>query len=105
MARGGSRGPGAALVSERPRLRPYQPAWWVVGAVRLYQSLLSPLLGDNCRYLPSCSTYAVEAIEGHGLLRGAWLAMRRVGRCHPFREGGVDPVPPPRERASARRSG
>ena len=74
-------------------LKPYQPSWWAVLFVRLYQKLVSPLTGRNCRYLPTCSTYAAEALETHGFLRGTWLALKRVGRCHPFREGGYDPVP------------
>jgi uncharacterized protein len=61
--------------------------------VRSYQVVLSPLLGGQCRYYPSCSAYAIEALEKHGALRGSWLAARRVGRCHPFRPGGYDPVP------------
>lgn len=79
---------------DRTSLRPYQAAWWIRGVVRLYQRLLSPLMGRNCRYLPTCSQYAVEALERHGAVRGSWLAVRRVGRCHPFRDGGYDPVPP-----------
>ena len=61
--------------------------------VRAYQLVLSPLLGGQCRYYPTCSAYAIEAIERHGGLRGTWLAARRIGRCHPFRPGGFDPVP------------
>ena len=61
--------------------------------VRAYQVALSPLLGGQCRYYPTCSAYAIEAIERHGGVRGAWLAARRIGRCHPFRPGGYDPVP------------
>ncbi|MDQ6611116.1 MAG: membrane protein insertion efficiency factor YidD [Gemmatimonadota bacterium] len=64
----------------------------VVG-VRAYQVVLSPIFGGSCRYYPSCSTYAIEALERHGALRGGWLALRRIGRCHPFRPGGFDPVP------------
>lgn len=78
---------------EERRLRPYHPAWWALALIRLYRRLVSPSLGANCRYLPTCSAYAAEAIERHGMVRGGWLAMRRVGRCHPFREGGYDPVP------------
>jgi len=62
-------------------------------AIRAWQLLLSPLLGPSCRFAPSCSGYACEAILRHGALRGAWLAARRLGRCHPFHEGGFDPVP------------
>lgn len=61
--------------------------------VRMYQIVLSPLLPASCRYYPSCSTYAIEALERHGALRGGWLTLRRLGRCNPFRPGGYDPVP------------
>ena len=63
--------------------------------IRGYQLLISPLLGNHCRFYPSCSQYAREAIERHGALRGGWLAIRRVLRCHPWHPGGVDPVPEP----------
>lgn len=65
----------------------------LVALVRLYQVGLSPLLPASCRYYPSCSAYAIEALERHGALRGGWLALKRLGRCHPFRAGGFDPVP------------
>ena len=65
----------------------------LVLAVRGYQVAISPLLPPACRYYPTCSHYAVEALERHGALRGGWLALRRILRCHPFRPGGYDPVP------------
>ncbi|MFN8570438.1 MAG: membrane protein insertion efficiency factor YidD [Gemmatimonadaceae bacterium] len=61
--------------------------------VRAYQLYLSPLLPSACRYYPSCSAYAVEALEKYGFLKGTALAARRIARCHPFRSGGYDPVP------------
>jgi len=61
--------------------------------VRLYQRVVSPLLPPACRFYPSCSTYAIQALERHGALRGSLLAARRLGRCHPFHPGGIDPVP------------
>ena len=68
--------------------------WLLIKLVRGYQLLLSPLLGSRCRYFPSCSSYAIEAIEVHGVLRGLLLSIKRIGRCHPLAEGGLDPVPP-----------
>lgn len=67
----------------------------LVLGVRAYQVLLSPLLPAACRYTPSCSHYAIEALETHGALRGGWLAVKRIARCHPFHAGGYDPVPDP----------
>ncbi|HVZ49615.1 MAG TPA: membrane protein insertion efficiency factor YidD [Gemmatimonadaceae bacterium] len=61
--------------------------------VRLYQVAIGPLLPSSCRYFPTCSAYAIEALEKHGAVRGTWLAAKRVARCHPFRPGGFDPVP------------
>jgi putative membrane protein insertion efficiency factor len=61
--------------------------------IRLYRLTVSPLLGQRCRFYPSCSQYAIEAIEKHGVLRGTWLALRRLVRCHPRSPGGVDLVP------------
>lgn len=80
---------------KRTAYRLYHPARWVLGSIALYRRYISPRLGNNCRYLPTCSAYAMEAIETHGLARGSGLAIRRIGRCHPFREGGLDPVPVP----------
>ena len=68
-------------------------AWPLILLVRAYQLFLSPFLPPSCRYTPSCSAYAIEALQRHGALRGGWLALRRIGRCHPFRPGGYDPVP------------
>lgn len=70
------------------------PAKLLVGFVRGYQLLLSPVLGSNCRFEPSCSHYTIEALQTHGAFKGTWLAVRRVGRCHPWHPGGYDPVPP-----------
>lgn len=61
--------------------------------LQTYKYLISPLIGQNCRFYPSCSDYAREAVERHGVVRGLWLALRRVGRCHPWNSGGFDPVP------------
>ncbi|OYU14538.1 MAG: membrane protein insertion efficiency factor YidD [Alphaproteobacteria bacterium PA4] len=65
----------------------------LIAPVRLYQVALSPLLPPSCRYTPSCSTYAVEALARHGPVKGLWLAVRRIGRCHPWGASGYDPVP------------
>jgi hypothetical protein len=67
----------------------------LIALVRLYQRTLSPLLGSHCRFLPSCSEYAVMALTEWGALRGSWLALRRLARCHPFTEAGLD-LPPTR---------
>jgi len=61
--------------------------------VKIYQRLVSPLLPRACRFYPSCSAYAVQALERHGALRGSWLALKRLARCHPFHPGGLDAVP------------
>ncbi len=66
--------------------------------VRGYQLLISPVLGSNCRYMPTCSAYTIEAMEKHGAFKGVWMGIKRVGRCHPFHEGGYDPVPDPKKK-------
>lgn len=65
----------------------------VLAAIRLYQRAISPGLGTTCRYQPTCSRYAYEAVEEHGAIRGGWMGLRRIARCHPGRPGGYDPVP------------
>ena len=64
-----------------------------IGLVRAYSWFISPVLGPNCRFEPTCSAYAEEALRQHGLVRGLWFAVRRLGRCHPWHAGGWDPVP------------
>jgi putative membrane protein insertion efficiency factor len=71
--------------------------------IRVYQVAISPLLGNNCRFHPTCSEYASEALHQHGTMRGSWLALRRICRCHPWNPGGFDPVPP-RDRKSAEKT-
>jgi putative membrane protein insertion efficiency factor len=66
----------------------------VVLCLRLYRLVISPLYGPTCRFYPSCSEYALIAVDRHGVIRGGWLAVRRLLRCHPWNPGGVDPVPP-----------
>lgn len=65
----------------------------LLGMIAVYRYAISPMLGRNCRFMPSCSEYASEAIHRHGSVRGGWLALRRVLRCHPWNPGGYDPVP------------
>jgi putative membrane protein insertion efficiency factor len=78
-------------VEDRPRLF----AGLLVAVIRGYQRWLSPLMGRRCRYYPTCSSYAIEALTTHGLITGGGLALRRLSRCHPFSPGGVDHVPVP----------
>lgn len=67
--------------------------------IRLYQRLVSPLIPPRCRFYPTCSAYAVQALQRHGVLYGTWLTLKRLTRCHPLNPGGFDPVPEPRTRA------
>jgi putative membrane protein insertion efficiency factor len=95
-------------LSQKEKKGTGQAARLVIGTIGLYQRFVSPMLGSRCRYVPTCSRYASDSIAAHGLRRGSWLAVRRLGRCHPFRDGGHDPVPrslvtpaPPTGRGSA----
>ena len=74
-------------------LRYLRPRYLAVGTIRLYQKLVSGRMAANCRYQPTCSQYSAEAIERFGSVKGIWLGMKRIGRCHPLRPGGYDPVP------------
>ncbi len=69
------------------------PGNTLVLLIRLYKIVLSPFLGRNCRFEPGCANYMIEAVQKHGAVRGFWLGARRIGRCHPWHEGGYDPVP------------
>ncbi len=71
----------------------------LIGLLRAYRALISPLYGQVCRYYPSCSAYALGAVQEHGSIRGSWLAVRRLARCHPWAAGGVDHVPPRRSKS------
>lgn len=66
-----------------------------IGLILVYRACISPFLGPNCRYQPTCSAYAIDALKAHGPIRGGWLALRRIGRCHPWGGHGFDPVPSP----------
>jgi uncharacterized protein len=87
----------AAAAGRKPSAAARLLAVAVVG----YQRFVSPLLGPHCRFYPSCSAYALEAVRVHGAARGSWLAVRRLSRCHPFHPGGLDPVPPARTATAA----
>ena len=65
----------------------------ILKLIKVYRLLLSPWTGHQCRFHPTCSHYAEEAVAEHGALKGAWLAIKRIGKCHPWHEGGIDPVP------------
>ena len=76
-----------------------------VGILAAYRAVISPLYGDVCRYYPSCSSYALQAIQQHGVVRGIWLGARRILRCHPWAAGGVDDIPEPHSRFATTRAG
>lgn len=75
------------------RARHSLPSKLLMGAVRFYQKFISPGLPPSCRFYPTCSEYTLQAIAKYGALKGTWLGIKRVGRCHPFHPGGYDPVP------------
>ena len=87
----------APVLTARPARSPL--AGVLRACVQAYRWTISPLLGPSCRYYPTCSAYALDALDEHGALRGTWLAATRILRCHPWHEGGYDPVPPGRHRA------
>lgn len=68
-------------------------SWFFLMLIRFYQYAISPMLGANCRFTPTCSQYGVEAIKKYGPFKGGWLALKRIGRCHPWGKHGHDPVP------------
>ncbi|MFT5839889.1 MAG: putative membrane protein insertion efficiency factor [Flavobacteriales bacterium] len=69
-----------------------------IGIIKLYQMVLSPMLGPTCRFHPSCSYYAIDAITEHGLIKGTWISIKRILKCHPLNNGGYDPVPKKRQK-------
>ncbi|WLD56785.1 membrane protein insertion efficiency factor YidD [Salinispirillum sp. LH 10-3-1] len=70
-------------------------AWVLKKIVRGYQVAISPLMAPRCRFYPTCSSYAIEALEKHGAVKGSWLTIKRISKCHPLHPGGLDPVPDP----------
>ncbi|WP_439444198.1 membrane protein insertion efficiency factor YidD [Listeria aquatica] len=74
----------------------------LVGLIRVYRKFISPLTPPSCRFLPTCSEYGIEAIQTHGALKGSYLTIRRILKCHPFHKGGFDPVPPKKSSSNSR---
>lgn len=72
-------------------------AWVLKKIVRGYQVAISPLMAPRCRFYPTCSSYAIEALEKHGAIKGSWLTIKRLSKCHPLHPGGLDPVPDPKQ--------
>lgn len=91
---GGRSSGGVTFWSRVVRTLRRLPVLLLTGLVRFYQLAISPWTAPSCKYYPSCSQYALVALQRHGALRGTWLAVRRLGRCHPWAAGGVDDVPP-----------
>ncbi|MBC6937651.1 MAG: membrane protein insertion efficiency factor YidD [Chloroflexi bacterium] len=87
------RGAGSSGAAGRRAERRRVMKWLALRAIRLYKRFLSPMLPSACIYTPTCSEYTYQAIERYGLIRGGWLGVKRIARCHPFHEGGYDPVP------------
>ena len=67
--------------------------WLLIGPIRAYQLVISPLIGPRCRFYPTCSSYGIEAIQRHGPVKGGWLTLKRIAKCHPLHPGGIDLVP------------
>ncbi len=80
-------------VSPKPSSTLAQPGGVLITLLKVYRKVISPLYGPVCRFYPSCSAYALEAVTVHGVLNGSWLSIKRLGRCHPWNDGGVDHVP------------
>ena len=86
-------------VTRDPKLKQL-PGRLALALIRFYRVWISPMLGPHCRFEPTCSQYAVTAIENHGAVLGFWMTLKRLGKCHPFHPGGVDPVPPSLDRSA-----
>jgi uncharacterized protein len=93
-----------STAQREPQRRPSAAARVLVLLLTGYRLFVSPLLAPRCRFYPSCSAYALEAVQEHGALRGSWLAARRLSRCHPFHAGGLDPVPVPGQKPEGQKS-